>query len=304
MTLFSRYRSWRLLGLYPLCGVLFALGYALREYGAYHYLYDERNSTVLIIFILSQVFIYVCPFVACSCITITWINPLADLPRPLLELANYHVLGRIFHYIPHLAPLPPNRVMSTFGALMALIELLNALGVSLSSNPSSSRSQQNMGSHLTIAALAMQLAVILSFVILAGIFHWRLTKEVIPTKKALLPLYTLYMSMSLILIRCIYRLIEHTGHTTVDINDMEALKSLTPVLRYEWFFYVFEATLMLLNMVLWNIWHPGRYLPANVGVYLGRDGREAVREEGEDRRTVLAKTVSVLSFGVLCKREK
>ncbi|KAL3435091.1 hypothetical protein BDV09DRAFT_204395 [Aspergillus tetrazonus] len=284
MTLFSQYRSWRLLGLYPLCGVLFALGYALREYGAYHYLYDEKNSTVLIVFILSQVFIYVCP--------------------PLLELANYHVLGRIFHYIPHLAPLPPNRVMSTFGALMALIELLNALGVSLSSNPSSSRSQQNMGSHLTIAALAMQLAVILSFVILAGIFHWRLTKEVIPTGKALLPLYTLYMSMSLILIRCIYRLIEHTGHTTVDINDMEVLKSLTPALRYEWFFYVFEATLMLLNMVLWNVWHPGRYLPANVGVYLGRDGREAVREEGEDRRTVLAKTVSVLSFGVLCKREK
>ncbi|KAL4770065.1 hypothetical protein BDW60DRAFT_224500 [Aspergillus nidulans var. acristatus] len=284
VTLFSRYRSWRLLGLYPLSCVLFALGYALREYGAYHYLYDEENSTVLIVFVLSQVFIYVCP--------------------PLLELANYHVLGRIFYYIPHLAPLPPNRVMSTFGALMALIELLNALGVSLSSNPSSSTSQQNIGSHLTIAALAMQLAVILSFVVLAGIFHWRLTKEVIPARKAILPLYTLYMSMSLILVRCIYRLIEHTGHTTVDINDMKVLKSLTPVLRYEWFFYVFEATLMLLNVVLWNVWHPGRYLPANVGVYLGRDGREAVQEERGDRRTVLAKTVSVLSFGVLCNREK
>ncbi|KAL4745324.1 hypothetical protein BDW72DRAFT_198755 [Aspergillus terricola var. indicus] len=279
-----RYQSWRLLGLYPLCGVLFALGYALREYGAYHYLYDEENTTVLIVFILSQVFIYVCP--------------------PLLELANYHVLGRVFYYVPHLAPLPASRVMSTFGVLMAVVELLNALGVSLSSNPSSSTSQQNVGGHLTIAALATQLAVILSFVVLAGVFHWRLTKAAIPARKVILPLHILYVSMSLILIRCIYRLIEHTGHTTVDINDMEVLKSLTPVLRYEWFLYVFEATLMLLNSVLWNVWHPGRYLPANVGVHLGRDGREAVREEGEDRRTMLAKTVAVLSFGVLCKREK
>ncbi|KAL4813286.1 hypothetical protein BDW67DRAFT_178014 [Aspergillus spinulosporus] len=280
----DRYRSWRLFGLYPLSGVLFALGYALREYGAYNYLYDEENTTVLIVFILSQVFIYVCP--------------------PLLELANYHVLGRIFHYVPHLAPLPANRVLSTFGALMALVELLNALGVSLSSNPSSSASQQNIGSNLTIAALAMQLAVILSFVVLAGIFHQRLVKAMIPARKVILPLYTLYVSMSIILIRCIYRLVEHTGHTTVDINDMEVLKSLTPVLRYEWFFYVFEATLMLLNLALWNVWHPGRYLPASVGVYLGRDGREAVREEGGDSRTVLAKTVSVLSFGILCKRGK
>ncbi|KAL5041296.1 hypothetical protein BDW71DRAFT_213196 [Aspergillus fruticulosus] len=274
-----RYKSWRLLGLYPLCGVLFTLGYALREYGAYNYLYDDENTTVLIAFVLSQVFVYVCP--------------------PLLELANYHVLGRIFYYVPHLAPLPPNRVMSTFGALMALVELLNALGVSLASNPSSSTTQQVLGSRLTIAALAMQLAVILSFVVLAGIFHRRYIKAEIRSKAVILPLRTLYMSMSLILIRCIYRLIEHTGHTTVDINDMEVLRSLTPVLRYEWFFYVFEATLMLLNSVLWNVWHPGRYLPRSAAVYLERDGREAAREEGEDGRTVLAKVVSVLSFGVL-----
>ncbi|KAL4993222.1 hypothetical protein BDV10DRAFT_179520 [Aspergillus recurvatus] len=279
-----RYKSWRLFGLHPLCGVLFTVGYALREYGAYNYLYDEEDRTVLIAFVLSQVFVYVCP--------------------PLLELANYHVLGRIFYYVPYLSPLPPNRVMSTFGALMALVELLNALGVSLASNPSSSSSQQDLGSHLTIAALAMQLGVILSFVVLAGIFHRRCVQADIRNKAVILPLWILYMSMSLILIRCIYRLIEHTGHTTVDINDMEVLRSLTPVLRYEWFFYVFEATLMLLNSVLWNAWHPGRYLPRSIWVHLGRDGREVVREESEDGRTVLAKVVSVLSFGILCRRQK
>ncbi|KAL4737170.1 hypothetical protein BDV11DRAFT_160589 [Aspergillus similis] len=275
----QRYRSWQLLGLYPLCGVLFAVGYALREYGAYHYLYDEKNKTVLMVYILSQVFIFVCP--------------------PLLELANYHILGRIFSYVPHLAPLPANRVLATFGALMALVELLNSLGVAFSSNPSSSMSQQNAGSDLTIAALSMQLVVILSFVILGGLFHRRLAKAEIPAKKAMVPLQTLYVSMSLILIRCIYRLIEHTGSTTVDTNNIEVLKALTPVLRYEWFFYVFEATLMLLNSVLWNVCHPGRYLPANAGVYLGEDGTETVREDVGDKKTVVEKTVTILSFGVL-----
>lgn len=45
---------------------MFTLGYALREYGAYNYLYDEKHKTTLIMFILSQVFIYICPWVLLS----------------------------------------------------------------------------------------------------------------------------------------------------------------------------------------------------------------------------------------------
>jgi hypothetical protein len=55
----SRYNCWKLIGLHPLCAVLFTLGYALREYGAFHYQYSSHLS--LIIYVLSQVFIYVCP---------------------------------------------------------------------------------------------------------------------------------------------------------------------------------------------------------------------------------------------------
>ena len=54
----SYYRSWKMIGLHPVCAVLFTGGYALREYGAHHYLY---NTQVLIIFVVSQVLIYVCP---------------------------------------------------------------------------------------------------------------------------------------------------------------------------------------------------------------------------------------------------
>lgn len=60
--MYSLHKCFRLLGLHPLCGILFTLGYALREYGSFNYLYEEENKTVLILFVLSQVFIYICPY--------------------------------------------------------------------------------------------------------------------------------------------------------------------------------------------------------------------------------------------------
>ncbi|KAL2809129.1 hypothetical protein BJX63DRAFT_371445 [Aspergillus granulosus] len=279
------YKCFRLLGLHPLCGILFTLGYALREYGSFNYLYREEEMTVLITFVLSQVFIYICP--------------------PLLELANYHVLGRIFYYVPYHAPLPASRVLSTFGVLMLGVETLNGLGVSLASNPSSSHTTQDLGSHLTIAALSMQFAVILIFVVLAGVFHYRCFKARIRTHVVIVPLRTLYISMTLILIRCIYRLVEHMGSTAIDVDDIEALRALTPVLRYEWFFYVFEATLMLVNSVLWNIWNPGRYLPRSYRVYLSKDGQTEVEgEEVVDERTLWEKVAAVVTLGTCFRREK
>ncbi|MCJ1325977.1 hypothetical protein MMC10_002640 [Thelotrema lepadinum] len=179
---------------------------------------------------------------------------------------------------------------------MALVEALNALGVAFASNPSSSQSTQELGSHLTIAALAIQLGVIVIFVFLAAILHRRAVST---------PLITLYVSMSLILIRCIYRSVEHSGNTTVRLDDPESLKQLSPILRYEWFFYMFEATIMLLNSALWNVWNPGRYLPRDYHVYLAQDGITVL--EGEDKpdgRPLLVKAASILTFGILFRKKR
>ncbi|KAK3369817.1 hypothetical protein B0H63DRAFT_497103 [Podospora didyma] len=274
------YKSWKLIGLHPVCAVVFTAGYALREYGAYgNYLYSTRN---LLIYIFSQVSIYICP--------------------PLLELSNYHILGRIFYYIPSLAPLPPGRVMSTFGGVMAIVELLNALGVALAANPSSTHEKQALGSHLTIAALAIQLVAICIFIALASIFHRRYF-----SKRVITPLTTLYISMALIFIRCLYRMVEHTsGGTTVRLNNLDALKSLSPLKRYEWYFYVFEATLMLANSVLWNVWNPGRYLPRSQHVYLAEDGVTELEDEHakKDDRSFMEKVGNVLTFGLLFRRKR
>lgn len=62
----SRCEAFRLIGLQSLCAFLFTLGYALREVGAYNYSWQTNiegkiNVTNLIIYILSQVFVFVAP---------------------------------------------------------------------------------------------------------------------------------------------------------------------------------------------------------------------------------------------------
>lgn len=194
--------------------------------------------------------------------------------------------------------------MSLFGALVAVVEALNGLGVAFTSNPSSTQSIQELGSKLTKASLAFQLGVIIVCVVLAGLFFRKCTKEGIRSRNINVPLIVLSSSMFLILIRCIYRLVEHVGNVGLDIGDLESMRQLTPILRYEWFFYVFESTTMLLNSAVWNLWHPGRYLPRLHNVHLLPDGTEAESEEETDTRPLLVKAGSVLTFGIFFRKKK
>ena len=222
---------------------------------------------------------------------------------PLLELANYHVLGRIFYYVPYFAPLPPGRVLSIFGFLMAFVETLNALGVALNSNPHGS--SQGLGSILTLIALALQVCVILVFILLAALFQLRCSRAKIHSKSVKILLITLYASMTLIFVRCIYRLVEHVGNTSIELDHPETFQSLNPLLRYEWFFFVFESTFMLLNSALWNVWNPARYLPKSYNIYLSRDGKTEVEgDESVDERTILAKIGHAVTFGLFFSNVK
>lgn len=193
---------------------------------------------------------------------------------PILELANYHVLGRILYYVPYFSPLHPGRTLTTFGFVSAIVEILNALGVSYLANPYVTESYVNLGDGLLKASLILQVVVIVVFCTASGIFQRRCTKAGIRSRKVQGPLLTLYISMALILIRTIYRLVEHFGQSRIPRNPSPNWdpKSLSPIIRYEWFFYVFEASLMLVNSVLWNFRHPRRYLPEDYHEYLAQDG--------------------------------
>lgn len=194
--------------------------------------------------------------------------------------------------------------MRTFGGLMAIVETLNSVGVSLFANPTAPPSQLSMGKNLVLAAVIIQLVIIVIFFVMAGIFHFRCVKAGFTRNNRALttPLSTLYASMVLILVRCIYRLVEKTAFRSVWIRDLEELKQLSPLLRHEVFFYIFEASLILVNSVIWNIWHPGRFLPSSHRTHLAEDGTVVTTERKDanpGKRPLLVRTGNILTFGLL-----
>jgi hypothetical protein len=249
------YRSWSITALHPLCAFMFTAGFALRAYDAWNY---EIVGT----YIAGTLLIYCAP--------------------PLLELANYHVLGRILYYVPYFAPIHPGRTLTTFGILSAFVETMNALGVSYLLSPRISESKQSLGNALLKASLICQLVIICLFCFITGVFHMRCRRAGITSRKVQGPIITMYVSTTLILIRTIYRIVEYFGTSRIPAKsppDWDPM-SLSPLIRYEWFFWVFEATPMLINTALWNIRHPRRYLPENYHIYLAQDGQTELKGPG------------------------
>ncbi|KAI0404056.1 RTA1 like protein-domain-containing protein [Xylaria palmicola] len=253
------YHSWRLTGLYVFSSLLFTSGFIARVLGAF----DYEN---IIKYIISIVLSYAAP--------------------PLYELGNYYTLGRILYFVPHCSPIHPGRVLTTFAALSFVIEVLNGVAASYVANRELPAQLQSTGHTLFKVALILQLAVIVSFLALATAFRRRCRRGGINHVKANQPLRTLYVSTALILARTVYRTVEYFEIVSVDYSapDFDPA-ALSPVARFEWFFYVFEAALMLANSALLNARHPRRWLPQSTKVYLAKDGITEVTGPGykEDR---------------------
>lgn len=196
-------------------------------------------------------------------------------------MQNYHILGRILYYVPYLSPLHPGRVLTTFGFLSMIIEALNGWGASYSANQSLTDSEMQAGHALIKTSLLLQIIVAACFIALSVTFHRRCSAQGIHNARLSSPLLTLYTSMALILTRTIYRIVEYFSIAELKYDkpgfDPAAM---SPIVRYEWFFYVFEAALMLCNCVLFNVFHPRRYLPKSNKIYLSQDGASEVMGPG------------------------
>ncbi|KAF3021390.1 hypothetical protein E8E14_000742 [Neopestalotiopsis sp. 37M] len=272
----NRYKAWKWTFLQPLCAFMFAIGFAIRTVGAFDN-YDLTRPNIDI-YIASTCFIYFAP--------------------PLLELANYHVLGRALYYVHYLSPLHPGRVLTTFGFLSTIVEALNGIGVSWSANHYLPDNYITIGQNLMRASLILQLVVIGCFTLLTTVFYCRCKRAGALNRRIQRPLQILYVSTALILVRTIYRTVEFfilTDASTASFTDMNHV---SPLLRYEWYFYVFEAAPMLANSMLWNVFHPGRYLPQEKNLYLERDGATEVLGDGVDDKRAWIMTLCD-PFGLL-----
>jgi hypothetical protein len=122
-------------------------------------------------------------------------------------------------------------------------------------------SSYNLGEHITVGGLCVQLVFFSFFIITCGVFHSRIrkfpTREVIAlagrlseksSRKWETVLVGLYAASILILVRSVFRLIEYAqGNNGYLIS-------------HEVFMYIFDSALMFLTMVAMNICHPSMIL--------------------------------------------
>lgn len=108
----------------------------------------------------------------------------------------------------------------------------------------------DIGHGVIIAGLVLQLLWFLFFMVVAGVFHRRMT--FLPTESARRPeirwksyLYSLYFVSGLIIIRSLFRVIEY-----VQGNDGYMMK-------HEAFLYIFDSLPMLVVVVFLHWKHPG-----------------------------------------------
>jgi len=198
-------------------------------------------------------------------------RPLTDHRSPLVELANSLILGRVFNFVPYFAPMHPSRMMVTFASLTAVAELVTIAGIAYMTNRDLPEKSRQVGDTLTKASLVLQLLVMAVVFPLAGIFHRCCRAGGIRAARVARPMQVLYASMLLLLARTLFRTVElFAGSPWMNRGDDPL--TLRPAARYEWYFYVFDAAPVLIATVLWNIWHPGRFLPLDRRAYLAQDG--------------------------------
>ncbi|KAF4415600.1 Rtm1p [Fusarium acutatum] len=193
---------------------------------------------------------------------------------------NYRILGRILYYVPYNSPIHPGRVLTTFGFISGIVESLNGWGASYSANQSLTDSEIEIGHALIKTSLLLQIVVAMLFIALAVTFHRQCVVAGITNERLNKPLWTLYISMTLILARTIYRIVEYFSVAELRYGPGFDPATICPVVRYEWFFCVFEAALMLCNLVMFSVWYPRRYLPKNNKIYLSPDGVTEIEGPG------------------------
>lgn len=226
----------------------------------------------------------------------------------MYELANYYILGRILYFVPYHAPIHPGRVLTTFAVVSIAVEALNGNGAAYTANQALSAAQRETGQTLIKAALLLQLVVVAALVGLAATFHVRCRRAGLGAARVEQPLMTLYLSSGLLATRTVYRAVEYFALARAHDHGAPGFDATTlpPLVRYEWFFYVFEAALMLANGVLLNVRHPRRWLPPSTRVYLARDGvTEVVGPGYRQERRFLATLVDPFDiYGLVKGRDK
>ena len=166
-----------------------------------------------------------------------------------------------------------------------MTESITGSGASLVANAGNPEETQEAGRSLIKAALILQIVQMVGFVALALRFLYNCSRAQVLNWKIKRPLVVLLVSCFLIISRTIFRTVEYFTAASLSITD---INHISPILKDEWFFWVFESTLMFTNTIMLNIFHPMKTLPRSNKIYLAMDGVTEIEGPGyEDRRHFL-----------------
>lgn len=122
------------------------------------------------------------------------------------------------------------------------------------------------GIHIYMGGIGLQQIFIFIFLFLAYKFHMEMLHDLPKSEQppVLHLLYAVYAALTLITIRIIFRLIEYSQGYSSGIPQHEAYQ------------YVFDSTIMLFALLVFNIMHPGRVMPGKESDFPSRKTRKAV----------------------------
>ncbi|KAL1686911.1 hypothetical protein GGG16DRAFT_128338 [Schizophyllum commune] len=176
------------------------------------------------------------------------------------------------YFVPHHAPLHPARVVTTFFGIDVLVGVLAGVAGSYIADPGLPQAKQHLSRDLLRAAMLLQLATMALFVDITMRFHVRCRRAGVLKHNLRKAILVVYGSCAIITVRTVYRTVEEAESGGGERS---------PIVCNEWFFWVFEATLMFLNSTFLSVFHPARFLPRNYKVFLARDGQTEMEGPGD-----------------------
>ncbi|KAF3907676.1 hypothetical protein AA313_de0206926 [Arthrobotrys entomopaga] len=225
---YFRYRAWYLT-VFILAGLMQTMGYLARLFSAR----DVSNRGL-----------YIAQFV------------LVVLAPLFTAAGDYIILGRLLERVlpggkrAKALGLPARYITWIFVTSDLVSFVMQGMGAAIISANTDGRNPaaQERGTHIIMAGLAIQIAFF-SFFIAAVIRFDTKTRQSHPDVKWRRLVHCLYVSCTLILIRSIYRTVEFAEGWNGYL------------MGHEVYFYVLEALPMLPCLVIFNIFHPSKYLP-------------------------------------------
>ncbi|KAJ5125662.1 hypothetical protein N7526_007839 [Penicillium atrosanguineum] len=203
------------------------------------------------------------------------IQELLLLVAPSLFAASiYMILGRVIRLLNGASnsPIRPSWLTKIFvtGDVVSFLMQSGGGGILATAK---SESSMKTGNNVIIGGLIVQVISFSIFITVSVIFHRRMlaspmhmeVKSHIPWSRYMA---VLYIGSALILIRSAYRVVEYVQGSTGYLQSKEP------------FVYIFDASLMLLCCILFNVFHPSKLLSKSIQNHEEREDLEMMNDTG------------------------